>query len=106
MIGLVKLALVNGLKHHLHLTDERFWGPLVEDSDGEVHVIRDLDLEGAVLTRNDFLFMDICIGWLDMAASLTFLTCQSFRIDFVVDIFWRVTTSSVLVKKALKKVLG
>jgi hypothetical protein len=33
LIGLVKLALVDGLKHRLHMTEELFWGPLVEDSD-------------------------------------------------------------------------
>ena len=79
MISLDKLALVDGLKHHLHMTEELFWGPLVEDSDGEMHVIRDLDLEGAVLTLDDFLSRDICDGWLDTAASLTLLRLQSFR---------------------------
>ena len=79
MIGLVKLALVDGLKHHLHMTEELLWSSLVEDGDGEVHVIGDLDLEGAILTLNDLLFRDICNRWLDMAASLTLLRLQSFR---------------------------
>jgi hypothetical protein len=50
LIGLVKLALVDGLKHHLHMTEELFWGPLVDDTDSEMHVIGHLDLEGTVLT--------------------------------------------------------
>ena len=81
LIGLVKLALVDGLnlKYHSHMTEELLWGPLVEDSDGEMHVIRNLDLEGTVLTFDDFLFRDICIGGLDTAASLTLLRLQPFR---------------------------
>ena len=63
--------------HHLHLTEELCWGSLVEDSDSEVHIVRDLDLEGAVLALNDFFFRDICLGQLDTAASLTFLRFQS-----------------------------
>jgi hypothetical protein len=61
------------------MTEELFWGPLVEDSDGEMHVVRDLVLEGAILTLDNLLFRDTCNGWLDMAASLTLLRLQSFR---------------------------
>ncbi len=50
----------------------------MENSDGEMHMVRDLDLEGAILTLDDLLFRDICNGWLDMAASLTLLRLQSF----------------------------
>ena len=77
--SLYQACLVDGLKHHLHMTEELFWGPLVENSDGEMHVIGNLDLEGTVLTLSNFLFRDICNGWLDTAASLTLLRLQSFR---------------------------
>jgi len=70
---------VDGLKYYLHVTKHLFWGPLVEESDSKMHVVRNLDLECAVLTLDDFLFRDICDGWLDMAASLTLLRLQSFR---------------------------
>ena len=64
------------------MAKELFWGSLVENSDGEMHVVRNLDLEGTVLTLNDFLFRDICDGWLDAATSLTLLRLQSFRDSF------------------------
>ena len=43
MVGLVKFALVDGIKHHLDMTDELFWSFLVEGSDGEMHIIGDLN---------------------------------------------------------------
>ena len=43
MVSLVKFALVDGFKHHLHMTKELLWSSLVEDGDGEMHVVRDLD---------------------------------------------------------------
>jgi hypothetical protein len=61
------------------MTEELFWGPLVEDSDSEMHVFRNLDLEGAVLFLYDFLLRDLCNQWLDTAASLTLLRLLSFR---------------------------
>jgi hypothetical protein len=61
------------------MTEELLWSSLVENSDGEVHFVGDLDLEGAVLTLDDFLFRDVCNGWLDMTASLTLLRLQSFK---------------------------
>jgi hypothetical protein len=56
---IVKLALVESLKHHLHMAKELFWSSLVEDGDSEVHVVGDLDLEGVVLTLDNFLFRDV-----------------------------------------------
>ena len=43
MVGLVKFALVDVLKNHLHMTEELLWSSLVEDGDGEMHVVKDLD---------------------------------------------------------------
>ena len=62
MIGLVKLALVDGFKHHLHMTEELLWSSLVEDGDGEVHVIGHLDYHGAVLAFDDILVSDELAG--------------------------------------------
>ena len=81
LISLDKLALVDGLNHHLHMTEELFWSSLVEDGDGEMHVVRQLDLQDAVLAFDDILFWD-CNGWLDTAAPLTILRLQSFRDGF------------------------
>ena len=78
----------------------------MEDGDGEVHVVRHLDLQGAVLAFDDILFRDVCDGRLDTAAPLTLLRLHSFRDDLAVDILIRVAPSSVLVKRALKKDLG
>ena len=78
MIHLVKLALVDGFMHHLHMTEKLLWSSLVEDGDSEMHAVRDLDLQSVVLTVNKVLFRDICYGWFDTSAPLTVLRLQSF----------------------------
>jgi len=78
MVGLVNLVLVYCFKHHLHMTEELFWSSLVEDGDGEVHVIGHLDFQGAVMAFSDIRFRGVCNGWLDTATLLTLLRLQSF----------------------------
>jgi hypothetical protein len=39
MVGLAKFASIDGLEYHLDMTEELFWSLLVEDGDGEMHVI-------------------------------------------------------------------
>ena len=82
LVGLVKLALVDGFKHHLHMTEELLWSSLVEDGDDEVHVVGHLDFHGVVLAFDDILFRGLCDGWLDTTTPLTLLRLQSFRDRF------------------------
>ena len=64
------------------MTEELFWRSLVEDGDGEVHVVGQLDFHGTVLAFGDIRFSDVCDGWLDTVAPLTLLRLQSFRDRF------------------------
>jgi hypothetical protein len=66
------------------MTEELLSRSFVEDGDSEMHIIRDLDLQGTFLTVEEILFRNVLHGWLDTSASLAFL-----RLQFIGDGFCR-----------------
>ncbi len=60
------------------MTEELLWSSLVKDGVSEVHVVGDLDVQGAVLAFDDVLYRNVGNGLLDTSAPLTLLRLQSF----------------------------